>query len=915
MTQKSQTAVFDTIAALVAERAKIGPREPALIDEAGGIVCYEALAEQVTALAADIVALVGTADGTRPRVGIVLPNGPELAVTLLATSIAGEATPFNPALTSAEFERYFANTGIQALIVSEYDTGASAVASALDLPVLRVTHSRRIAGARNLQHVAPQSPRPSDVAMVLMTSGSTGVPKVVPLSHQNVCTSAADVARSVGLTSQDRCLVMWQQFHIGGLVDLLLAPLSVGSGLIVTSGLAEQRFFELTKRLEPTWFQGVPTTLGALAKYADLQGIETGKTSLRFIRSVAAALTPELQNRLAKLFGVPIIRTFGMTEASPLITSTALPPVLDKPGSVGRPCGTQVRICGLNMTNLGTGEPGEVAIRGPNVFAGYENNAEANSTAFREGWFITGDIGYFDTDGDLFLVGRAKEQINRGGYKIMPAEVEEALSRHPAVQESAVFGLAHTTLGEDIAAAVSLKPGANVSAATLRVFLSEFLAAHKVPSRITIMENLPRNPVGKLDRLAMAQTAAAELDSQARLAQPRTEMERFLSGLWARELSLPVLGIHQNFMEVGGDSLSALRILVAMETTLGSPVSEDRMASFSTIAEMAAELTAAGYNLTSAEGADADLAAEQALDRTTIGTEVDMTPDAFCALVSEASSTSVIDAAFEGLTTYATPEQIRAALKISDANEVGAGALMLIRYLVRRRYRRESDRLLQEIAAAEPSVMSWTRKDLSPSALHFTHPFAANSQKTLIVGFTGKLMRLQLPTYRLLLELEPSRFDLVLLRDPAQKLYANGLPGMGDTVLELGAWLDAFATKMGYAHRIAFGTSGGGLAAIHTAMAYHWDRVVASSPPSPSVYADLGQSLRSLAVNGAESNTQIVIAYSQNARDMDCAREVLGILPKARPDFHDQFTSHNLLNSADAAGVLPALIENWFAIN
>ena len=288
----TQPDAIDTVFALIAKQAAIAPDAVALIDEDGARLSYGALADQVALLADDLAGAADSPLGTRPRIGIVLPNGPDLSVALLAATIAGEATPFNPGLTSAEFERYFAATKIDILLVDADDTGAAAVAGAIGLPVLRLSSARRILGV-GAGGAVPRAAQPqaSDIAMVLMTSGSTGMPKIVPLSHGNVCASAADVAGSVALTAADRCLVMWQQFHIGGLVDLLLAPLSVGSALIVTPGFNEAKFFALTEQLQPTWFQGVPTTLGALAQYAERHGLDPRGTSLRFIRSVAAALT------------------------------------------------------------------------------------------------------------------------------------------------------------------------------------------------------------------------------------------------------------------------------------------------------------------------------------------------------------------------------------------------------------------------------------------------------------------------------------------------------------------------------------------------------------------------------------------------------------------------------------------------
>lgn len=895
-----------TVADLIAARVRTAPLQTALIDEHGAELSYGDMSDQVLALAAQLAGAAQGHDG-RPRIGIVLPNGPDLSVTLLSVAIAGEATPFNPALTAAELERYFVATRIGTLVVAEDDSGpAAAVATAMGLTVLRLTKARTIAGAAG--GGLALMPKPEDIAMVLMTSGSTGLPKIVPLSHRNVCCSAADVARSVALGPQDRCLVMWQQFHIGGLVDLLLAPLLVGSTLIVTRGFNEAQFFDLLDRLQPTWFQGVPTTLGALVQHAERHGLDSRGTSLRFIRSVAAALTSTLQDRLTETFGVPVVRTLGMTEASPLITSTALPPALDKPGSVGRPCGPDLCVFGTGLDSLGTGQTGEIAIRGDNVFAGYEADADANAGAFREGWFFTGDTGYLDADGDLFLSGRTKEQINRGGYKIMPSEVEEALSAHPAVHEAAVFGLPHRTLGEDIAAAVSLKTGAQTDMAALRSHLSGLLAANKVPGRVAILTQLPRNPVGKLDRLALAQSAA--VDIAATEAGPRNAMERFLVNLWSRELSLGSVGVDQDFTMVGGDSLSALRVLVAMETAFGRPVPDELVMNFSTITEIAASLTEEGFHLS--EDDSAEVLAERALDQTVVGTEDLQGADAFANALGMAKDKIGVEAAFEGLTVYETPAAIRATLRNTDAAVVAASASAPVRYLMRRRFHHEAADITSEIDAGGLGMLGWSRENLNPATMLYSDPSNPVWEKTLIVGFSGKLMRLQLPTYRVLLHLDPARFDLLLLRDVSHRLFGSGLPDMGDSIMQLGGWLDDFATTQGYARRIALGTSGGGLAAIHTGLAYGWDRAVATSVPLPSMHTELDAALRKLATQSVPETTELVVAHARNDRDTYPAQQIITMFPKARLDFQERFTSHNILNSAQRAGSLRRLFDDWF---
>lgn len=502
----------------------------------------------------------------RQRVAMVLPNGGAMSMALLSVTSVATAIPFDPKLTEAEFERYFHDCGVDAVLTcpEEFPRVAS-VARRLGLQVVDADAS--CTGPEPTGRLAP--PDPGATALVLLTSGSTGKPKRVALTHANVCTSARDVARSMDLSAADRCLSMWQLFHIGGLVDLLLAPLYAGGTIICTPGFDRRRCREMISRDRPTWFQGVPTTLRELLREVQRQGAPRRPASLRLIRSVAAPLSRELMAELETTFGVPVLQTFGMTEASPLITSTRLPPEPRKPGAVGRSCGCEIRVCAADGAPLATGQEGELWIRGPNVFSGYENDALANAESFCEGWFRTGDIGRIDADGCLFLTGRIKEIVNRGGEKINLREVDDALSSHAAILEAASFPVAHPTLGEDIAACVVLEPDAVVDDDDLQAHLRTRLADFKVPRRILRVPFLPRTSVGKIDR-----TLLSERTGQSALVDPRPHeepnaLETEIASIWARELDCPKVGVDDHFIDLGGDSLAAVRVLLGVENAMG----------------------------------------------------------------------------------------------------------------------------------------------------------------------------------------------------------------------------------------------------------------------------------------------------------------------------------------------------------
>lgn len=899
---------------LLNHAASIDPDASAIVDtQADAEISYSALSGAVSDLAAALVA--GTPkrqEQRRPRIGLVLPNGPRLTVALLASAIAGEATPFNPALTVAEFERYFSVTGVNVVVLSDTEDGPAAIAAAaLDLPVLRLRNDFSILGVSGAEKVVP--PDPDDIAMVLMTSGSTGVPKIVPLRHRNVCKSARDVAGSLELGTDDRCLVMWQQFHIGGLVDLLLAPLSVGGTIILTQGFNAAGFFDLRNRYAPTWFQGVPTSLGEILRYAESQNIANGSGSLRLIRSVAAALTPAVQTRLETFFDVPVIRTLGMTEAAPLITSTRLPPAVDKLGSVGRPCGPELCIFGEDGSAVETGVSGDIAIRGENVFPGYENDADANAAAFRDGWFFTGDRGHVDEDGDLFITGRVSEQINRGGYKIMPAEVEEALSRHADVREAAVFGVAHPTLGEDIAAAVVTKAGASITAGDLRDHLGNIVAPNKIPARIVIRETLPRNPVGKVDRLALALEISALTDDTSLLVPARDATEKLIADIWMRELELPEIGIRQDFMMIGGDSLSALRVIVAMEQAFGCPMPDEVVENLTTIEEVAAALSARDIRASDSSSKSAKVTEVPAGPRKIKIREIAET-DVTEAL-GRVSGKSELDLTLRQMVVYRPPAEVESLLTgIPDQCVATADGISLFQRLrLRRRFNRKRDEILAEINNSATNVRLWTRKELTSAATLYFSPETPVWEKTLIVGFSGNGQGMSMEMYRFLSHLDPSRFDFAFLRDTAKtNLYLSGLPEMGESILKLGAWLEDFADAEGYAQRMVLGTSGGGLAALYTGLTYGWDRVIAMCPPRLSKHQGYAPLIEGLSDTNGGARPGVLIANGQYPSDMDAARQILEFIPFSERDFHPDCSKHNLLNFSRESGQLAALYARWF---
>jgi hypothetical protein len=261
---------------------------------------------------------------------------------------------------------------------------------------------------------------------------------------------------------------------------------------------------------------------------------------------------------LERVFNAPVIESYGMTEASAQITSNPLPPGERKAGSAGVASGPEVAIVDKAGNPLPAGVTGEIVIRGGNVTPGYDNNPSANESAFVNGWFKTGDQGFLDADGYLFITGRIKEIINRGGEKIAPREVDEAFMEHSAVAQAVTFAVPHPTLGEDVAVAVVLREDTLATEKEIREFAFARLADYKVPSRVLVVKEIPKGPTGKLQRIGLAKELAHKLEAE--YVAPGNPIEGGLAQIWSEVLGRKRVGIHDNFFALGGDSLSAARV-------------------------------------------------------------------------------------------------------------------------------------------------------------------------------------------------------------------------------------------------------------------------------------------------------------------------------------------------------------------
>jgi oxalate---CoA ligase len=454
--------------------------------------------------------------GRNDPVAIILPNGPEMATAFIAIASAATSAPLNPAYQADEFDFYLSDLNARALVIQQgMDSPARAIAAKHGVMIIELVVNDATAGSFTLQledqTVVPVkttnggSAQTDDIALVLHTSGTTSRPKIVPLSHRNVCTSALNIGKTLALSENDRCLNVMPLFHIHGLIAAVLSSLAAGASIFCTPGFNALKFFSWMDDARPSWYTAVPTMHQTILARAPRNGESLERAELRFVRSSSAALPPQVLLHLEETFDCRVIEAYGMTEAAHQMASNPLEPMDRKPGTVGIAAGPEVGIMDDNGNILGQGDTGEIVIRGDNVTPGYQNNDEANATGFTNGWFRTGDQGNLDAQGYLTITGRLKEIINRGGEKISPREVDEVLLDHPDIEQIVTFAMPHDKLGEEVAAAVVLSEGSETDERAIRDYASSRLADFKVPRKVVILEEIPKGATGKVQRIGLAE--------------------------------------------------------------------------------------------------------------------------------------------------------------------------------------------------------------------------------------------------------------------------------------------------------------------------------------------------------------------------------------------------------------------------
>jgi long-chain acyl-CoA synthetase len=491
-----------TVRHFVDLHARERPGEPYLIaPETGRALSFGELAREARKLAAFLAAR-----GLRPgdKVGFYCMNGRQTAAIFLGTMYAGfVSVPLNLLAQPAQLE-YVLEHSEAHLVFADRENAARLPKSRAEIRLIDVD-AESLFGEADAE--APLAEVEEDDPCLLMyTSGTTGRPKGCLHTHRSVVSGALYVEQAHALTGRDRVLSSLPLYHINGQIVATLAPLVHGGSVVAPHRFSVSQFWELLARYECTWFNVVPTIISYLVSGTTLEGKGYDLSRVRFGRSASAPLPPELHREFERRFGLSIIETFGMTETCAPCFSNPLDPALRKYGSVGKPVGNIAMVARADGSACAPGEVGELMVKGDNVMLGYYKDPEETAKALRaDGWLRTGDVGYADEEGYYFVTGRLKELIIKGGENIAPREIDDVLYRHPAVLEAATVGIPDAHYGQEILAAVVLRPGAQATEAELRAFCEAELGRYKSPKLFRFLSELPKGPSGKVQRLKLLQ--------------------------------------------------------------------------------------------------------------------------------------------------------------------------------------------------------------------------------------------------------------------------------------------------------------------------------------------------------------------------------------------------------------------------
>ena len=497
-----------SIPELLKQRVSATPDKPFLFSEADNREFTYKEFEAAVMRTARLLASSGIRKGD--VVSLLLPNSVEYVMAYFACwQLGALAGPINSLLKSQEIAYVISNSEAKALLInSEFLPVIESIRG--QLPTVILFDNEAEATRAQIDIAVPDvALNADDEAIIIYTSGTTGKPKGCLLTHCNVIANARQISSWLSFTQRDRLLTIMPLFHMNAVSVTTMSALYAGGSTVVSPKFSASRFWQIVSDYQITSFGSVATMLSMLlSTYPD--GVPAGlKTDqLRFAMCGSAPVPAEVLRRFEETFNCLVIEGYGLSEST--CRSTFNPPDEHRrPGSCGVPIGNEMRVVDEEDRDVAEGELGEIVLRGDNVLKGYYKNDAANATAFRNGWFHTGDIGYRDADGFYYIVDRKSDMIIRGGENIYPREIDEVLYQHPGVAAAAAVGVPDELYGEEVAAVIVLKPGASVSEQEVIDYCKARLADFKCPKTVRFVEDIPKGPTGKLLKRELAKMLSA----------------------------------------------------------------------------------------------------------------------------------------------------------------------------------------------------------------------------------------------------------------------------------------------------------------------------------------------------------------------------------------------------------------------
>ena len=499
---------LDTVHGLIEQQAAQRPQAIyALSTEHPRPLTYGALAADCRKVTAWL-----RAQGSKPGdvISVIMPNGLQTLRVLLGAMHGGWCVnPVNLLAQSDQMKYVLEHSDCQVVVVSpDRAPLVRELLTGIDREVAVLVTDPDADSIPATEGATENPPAPEQLALLMYTSGTTGKPKGVMLTHSNLAANAQAISREHALTPQDRVLAVLPLYHINAFSVTMLAPIAHGGSLAIASRFSAAKLWAQALGNQCTWLNVVPTMVSYLLEGGDAPS--AARQAIRFCRSASAALPPEHLSAFQKRFGIGIVETMGLTETAAPAFSNPMDSAKRKLGAVGYASGCEAQVLDGELNPVADGTTGEIVIRGPNVMLGYYKNEEATRSSFTpDGWLRTGDLGHRDADGFFFVTGRIKELIIKGGENIAPREIDEVLLQHPAVLEGAAVGIPDKHYGQEIMACVVLREDVPFDEAELRAFCEKHLGRYKTPMVFKFVSELPRGPSGKVQRLKLLDTLAA----------------------------------------------------------------------------------------------------------------------------------------------------------------------------------------------------------------------------------------------------------------------------------------------------------------------------------------------------------------------------------------------------------------------